>query len=70
MATITLHKEGDRWVLTVPQDESTKLGLIDGEELNIKVRRASSDSGRHQQIDAIMDEVVVEYREAFEYLAQ
>lgn len=70
MANITLHREGDRWVLVVPEDERDRLGLDYEEDLRITVRRPSSDSERRQRIDAIMDDVVVEYREAFEYLAQ
>lgn len=70
MTNITLHKEGDHWVLMVPEDDSERLGLDYGEELRITVRRPSSESERRQRIDEIMDDVVVEYREAFEYLAR
>ena len=70
MAHITLHKEGDIWILEVPEDQIGRLGLDDGQQLQIAVRSATPDAERQQRIDAIMDEVVVEYREAFEYLAQ
>lgn len=70
MAPITLHKEGDSWILEVPEDQIDRLGLDDGQKLQIAVRSASPDAERRQRIDAIMDEVVVEYREAFEYLAR
>ena len=69
MANIALHKEGDTWILEVPEDQIDQLGLDDGQQLQIAVRSAPSDAERRQRIDAIMDEVIVEYREAFEYLA-
>ena len=70
MSNITLHKEGDHWILEVPQDQFNRLGLNDGQQLEIAVRSASSESERRNRIDAIMDEVIVEYREAFEYLGR
>jgi antitoxin component of MazEF toxin-antitoxin module len=70
MVTVTLHKEGDRWIVELPNYEIERLGLDEGQRVELDVRLPLSDSDRRQLIDRIMDHVVVEYREAFEYLAR
>lgn len=70
MVTATLHKKGKDWVIVVPDEEIERLGLGDGQQVNVALAPTLDDAQRRRRIDAIMDDVVVEYREAFEYLAR
>lgn len=70
MVTGILRKNGDHWVIDLPTEEVERLGLDEGQQVEVSLSPAMSDSERRQRIDAIMDDVVVEYREAFEYLAR
>lgn len=70
MVTGTLRKDGEHWVVDLPKEEIERLGLGEGQRVEVSVSPMMSDAERRQRIDAIMDDVVVEYREAFEYLAR
>lgn len=70
MVTVTLHKQGNQWVVVLPDEEIERLGLDDGQRVAIALSPAPDDDERKRRINEIMDDVVVEYREAFEYLAQ
>jgi hypothetical protein len=70
MVRAIVHKEEGRYLLEVSVTEGDKAGWVEGQELKINVPPAMPDAERRQRIDAIMDDVVVEYREAFEYLAK
>jgi antitoxin component of MazEF toxin-antitoxin module len=70
MVRTVVHKEGSRYVLEVPANEVARFGLVDGQEVDVTFAPVISDDERRKRIDEIMDKVVVEYREAFEYLAR
>ncbi|HWV24377.1 MAG TPA: hypothetical protein VNZ58_09300 [Thermomicrobiales bacterium] len=70
MVTVKLQRKDDQWVVILPNDEIDRLGLNDGQSVEVQINPALEASERLRRIDAIMDDVVVEYREAFEYLAR
>lgn len=70
MVTAKLQKRDNDWIVTLPEQEIKRLGLGDGQEISVQIAPVDDDSQRRQRIDEIMDDVVVEYREAFEYLAR
>jgi antitoxin component of MazEF toxin-antitoxin module len=70
MVTVTLHKQGNQWVVVLPDEEIVRLGLDEGQRVAIALSPAVDDDERQRRINEIMDDVVVEYREAFEYLAR
>lgn len=70
MVEVTLRRMEDDWVIVLPEIEIERLGLNDGQHVNVEITSTNTSAERRQHIDAIMDDVVVEYREAFEYLAK
>jgi hypothetical protein len=57
------------WTLQ-PADEIDRLELAEGEEVEFELARVRTKEEQRKMIGEIMDDIVVEYREAFEYLAQ
>jgi hypothetical protein len=53
-----------------PADEIDRLELAEGEEVEFELARVRTKEEQRKMIGEIMDDIVVEYREAFEYLAQ
>lgn len=70
MVQAKLQKQNNDWVIVLPEKEIERLGLDDGQNVNVQITPTDFSVERRQRIDAIMDDVVVEYREAFEYLAK
>lgn len=70
MVTVKLQKRNNDWIVVLPNDEVERLGLSDGQSIDVRIDPTMDDAERRRRIDAIMDDVVVEYREAFEYLAR
>lgn len=70
MVTVKLQKKNDDWIIVVPNDEVERLGLDEGQSLNLQIAPTMDDAERKKRIKEIMDVAVVEYREALEYLAK
>jgi antitoxin component of MazEF toxin-antitoxin module len=70
MITSTIRKINDQYVVAIPEEEIDRLDLAEGQQVEFELARVQTAEERRKAIDKIMDEVVVEYREAFEYLAR
>ncbi len=70
MITGTLHKEGDRWIVVLPDDEINELGLQEGQELELILPRPKRDYGLDPEIETIARQIIKDHREALDYLAK
>lgn len=70
MVTGTLHREEGRWILVLPDDEIDKLGLQEGQELEVTVSERKRDYGLDPDIETIASRIIRDHREAQDHLAE
>lgn len=70
MVSGTLHKEGDRWIVVLPDDEINELGLREGQELELSLSKPKRDDGLDPEIETIARRIIRDHREALDYLAK
>ena len=71
MVTATVRRVGRRLVVTLPEDEATRLGIRDGDLVSLEVRRLGGRPGLPPDAAAALGRVLARpgTRAALEYLA-
>lgn len=70
MFTAVLRKEGDDYVVTVPNDEVERRGWQEGQRLAVQFSEVEPRPVLSPELDAIVDDLLDEHEDALRYLAE
>lgn len=70
MVTVKLQKKNDAWIIVVPNDEVERLGLDEGQEVQLSIQSATPGELSDETFDEMVDRLIAENRDALDYLAQ
>jgi hypothetical protein len=70
MFTGVLRKEGDDYVVTVPNDEVERRGWKEGQLLAVQFSEVEPRAMLSPELDAIVDDLLDEHEDALRYLAE
>jgi len=70
MVRSTFHKVGDRYVVEVPKDEVDRLGLTDGQQVEMQLAPLDAKDIPDEELRQIVARLVETHREALDYLAK
>ncbi len=64
-----LRKNGDAYIVVIPQDEVEERGFHEGQLVTIQVSEVEERTDLNPELKTIVDELVVEHEDALRYLA-
>ena len=68
MVKSTFHRESDRYVVEVPKDEDDRLGLVDGQQVEMELAPIDAVGIPDDELRQIIDRLVETHLEALDYL--